>query len=376
MHLSHSGSPALDRDSAALIRAHRAVEIVFGGDSFSLSSDPADRDALESTVALLKAHPALSAALREHLAAGASVTWLAGNHDQALVHPRAREVLLTMLDLQASAPLAIEAWFLRRGGVHIEHGHLWDPDNAPAHPLAAWSDATEPLGIALTRGFVARYKLWHFAHAHETTLAGGVASAFALYGTRAPLLILRYLRRSGALVANSLRDRGLSAERQRGHERLVEHSARTGIPRNALEALIAAAPEPTHSRFSTLFLRLYYDRVFAALGLGAGVVGSAVTFTPLPLALAAGSGAYLGWNVRRSGSRYQNMPIRRLREGAATVRALTQAELVVFGHTHVPELADGYANPGSFGYPTPGPGRPYLSIDAQGKPELSRWQTP
>jgi hypothetical protein len=376
VHLSHARSEALARDGASLIRARPGTEIVFAGDSFSLSSDRGDRDPLESTTSLLRAHPELLGAMRAHLAAGGRLSWLAGNHDQALVLPRAREALLAALELQDGAPLLIEPWFLRRGDVHVEHGHLWDPDNAPAHPLSPWSGLTEPLGIALTRSFVARYELWQFAHAHETTLAGGMRRAFALYGARAPLLILRYFLRSSALVAESLFDRGLSAERRHGSEGLVEQAARTGVSEESLAALVAAAPEPTHTRFRSVFLRLYYDRVFAALGLGAGVVGSALTLTPLPLAVALGSGAYLGWNVRHTGSRYQNLPIRRLRDGAAAVRKLTGARLVVFGHTHVPELAPGYANPGSFGYPTPGRGRPYLSIDAQGTAELARWESP
>jgi predicted phosphodiesterase len=359
-----------------LIRARRGSEIVFGGDAFSLSSDSSQRDPLESTTALLEKHPELVGALREHLSAGGALTLVAGNHDQALVEPRTRQALLEKLELLPSAALTIQPWFLRRGGVHVEHGHLWDPDNAPAHPLSAWSSRTEPLGIALTRGFVARYRLWQFAHAHETTLAGGISRAFALYGARAPLLIARYFRRSGALVADSLFDRGLDAERRRGSEQLAELARQTGVSEAALRELVAAAPEPTHARFRSVFLRLYYDRVLALLGLGAGVAGTALTLTPFPLALALGSGAYLGWNVRRSGSRYQNMPIRRLREGAAIVRSLTGARLVVFGHTHVPELSEGYANPGSFGYPTPGPGRPFLAIDGEGKPELGRWQSP
>lgn len=376
LHLSHAGSASLSNDAASLVRARRGAEIVFVGDAFSLSSDPFDRDPAESVAAQLRRYPELVGALREHLGAGGRLTLVAGNHDHAVVGPGVRAALLAVLELSAEVPLTIEPWFCRRGVVHLEHGHLWDPDNAPAHPLSPWSHRTEPLGIALTRQFVARYALWQFAHAHETTLAGGLRRAFELYGPRAPLLIVRYFRRSAALCADSLLDRGLTSERARGTERLSDLAARSELSPRMLEALIAAAPEPTHTRFRNVFLRLYYDRVLAALGVGAGLAATALTRNPAPLALALGSGAYLHHNVRRSGSRYQNMPIKRLRDGAETIRRLTGAELVVFGHTHVPELLPGYANPGSFGYPTPGPGRPFLAIDEQGRPELGRWQAP
>ncbi len=356
-----------------MIQAHAGTEIVIAGDAFSLSSDPGERDPVESVTTLVKSEPRLVAALRAHLAAGSKLTLLAGNHDAAVADPRTRAGLLSALELQEHAPLALEPWFIRRGQVHVEHGHLWDPDNAPAHPLSSWSGRTEPLGIALTRRFIARYGVWQFAHAHETTVAGGLSRAFNLFGPRAPLLIARYFLSSGRLCAESLFERGLADERARGQAELEELSAQSGVDAAALAALVAAAPEPTHLRFRNLFLRLYYDRVFASLALGAGLFGVALAASPLSAAVAVGSGAYLGWNVRHSGSRYQNRPIQRLREGAEIVRRFTDAGLVVFGHTHVPEHAAGYANPGSFGYPAPGTGRPFLSVDADGNARLEAW---
>jgi len=51
---------------------------------------------------------------------------------------------------------------------------------------------------------------------------------------------------------------------------------------------------------------------------------------------------------------------------------VTGARAVVFGHSHKPEVAGAYANPGSFAFPT-GPGRTYLRIagtDERPVPEL------
>src|SRR5690606_16338269 len=102
------------------------------------------------------------------------------------------DALLDALEVDRRARLEVSPWFVRRGSVHVEHGHLYDPDNAPSHPLAPWSIATEPLGIALTRRFLAPNGVFAFAHAHETTPLAGLLRTFRLYGPRAPLIVYRY----------------------------------------------------------------------------------------------------------------------------------------------------------------------------------------
>jgi predicted phosphodiesterase len=57
--------------------------------------------------------------------------------------------------------------------------------------------------------------------------------------------------------------------------------------------------------------------------------------------------------------------VRRLREASELVLTHSGASLVVFGHTHVPEKAPGYLNPGSFTYRA-GDGRPYAYVDETG----------
>jgi predicted phosphodiesterase len=372
VHLSHEGAAAPASALAELVQRHPGQEIVFAGDIFGLSSDPPKRDPIESVQSLLRAYPNLSRALREHLAAGAALTFLAGNHDAALSDERTRPALLSALELTPQSRIAIKPWFIRRGPVHIEHGHIWDPDNAPAHPLSTWSPATEPLGISLTRHFVARRKVWQFAHAHETTLLKGLQRAFQLFGAGAPLLVAQYFSASGAICAATLFDRGLRAEREQGARALSSVGEEAGVPEQALLKLLDAAPSPTHTAFQRTFLRLYFDRVFAVLGLASGAACLLGGALPLGAALTAAGGGYLTFNVKRSGARYSNQPIRLLRDGAEVVRDLTRAELVVFGHTHVPVSEPGYANAGSFGYPEVGSGRPYLIVDETFEPRLRR----
>lgn len=355
---------------AELVHAHPGKEIVLGGDVFGLSHDPKDLDSVVSVLRILNAYPELEGAFRDHLAKGGKLTFLAGNHDASLAEPRMLRALQEHLADDAQASLSVARWFIRRGTVHVEHGHLWDPDNAPAHPLAGWSANSEPLGISLTRRFVARRGVWQFAHAHETTLLHGLQRAFRLFGWRAPLLVQQYFATSAGIVLETLFDRGLSEQRRQGELELERTAEREGVDANALRNLLARVPEPTHVHFWRTFLRLYYDRVLAALGASTALTWLLRAPTPPGALLALGSAAYLGLNVRVAGARYSNRPVRLLREGAAVVRELTHAELVVFGHTHVPESSGHYANSGSFGYPVVGAGRPYLVIDPAGRAEL------
>ncbi len=367
-------SPASTETSAALsalVRAHAGVEIVLSGDSFGLSSDPPARDPRESVASVLSAQPELAAALRAHLAQGGKLSFLAGNHDEALTNPDMPAALSALLELSSGAALSVSPWFIRRGDVHIEHGHLWDPDNAPAHPLASWSVNSEPLGIALTRRFIAKRGVYEFAHAHETTLLRGLTRAFRLFGARAPLLVGQYFAASACICFETLFDRGLAEQRASGARALPALSQESGVSRASLEALLHAAPAPTHAAFRSTFFRLYYDRVLASALVSAGL-STALIAPPLgALATLAGS-AYLYTNVKQSGARYRDRPQRLLRHGADEVRRLTDAKLVVFGHTHVPVIEPGYANAGSFGYPGPG-GRPYLWVNEAGEATVRRW---
>jgi hypothetical protein len=84
--------------------------------------------------------------------------------------------------------------------------------------------------------------------------------------------------------------------------------------------------------------------------------------------MAAAAGAYLGASVRRSGSRYSGRVEERLKDAALAISALSDASLVVFGHSHREDQAPGYLNLGSFAY-AGAAGRPYLVIDSNGRAE-------
>jgi len=370
LHLSADASAGTVRDLSRLMRENPGHEFMLAGDVFNLSWEAPGRSAVDAVLALLAAHPELLTTFRWQLAAGSPLTFIAGNHDAGLMSSEVREALLRRLELASDAPLEIAPWFVRRGDVHVEHGHFYDPDNAPVHPLAEWNPHTEPLGIAITRRFVRPRGVDHFLHAHDTTPLAGIIKAFQVYGARTPLIIAEWFRVAGKLCLET-RDRArFDAELRAGEAALSNFAQLVGLAPEVLRTLLEGGAVPTHRDFQKTFMRLYFDRVFASSGLllsgaaylawksrAAGIVGLL-------------AGLYLLQSVQRTGNRYEDLPVERLRAAATRVRELTAAATVIFGHTHQVDEGPGYANSGSFGYARHG--RPYVRVDQDGSARVER----
>ncbi|MEO6602080.1 MAG: hypothetical protein ABIQ16_19525, partial [Polyangiaceae bacterium] len=345
-------------------------ELILAGDVFNLSWEPKERSAVDAALSLFSAFPELGAMLREHLSRGAPLTLIAGNHDAGILNPELRGALLQRLELNLDAPLSIAPWFVRRGSVHIEHGHFYDPDNAPAHPLAQWTPETEPLGIALTRRFVRPSGAYHFSHAHETTPLAGITKAFRIYGARTPLIIAQWFRVAGKLCLEARVQGRFAAEERAGEDALLEFAKLVELDPEVLRTLLGSGAVPTHRNARDTFMRLYFDRVFASIGLM--LSGAAYLAWKSRAAGIAGllAGLYLIQSVQRTGNRYEDLPEERLRAAAQRIRELTFAQAVVFGHTHHVDEVPGYANSGSFGYSSHG--RPYVRSDEHGQLSVRR----
>ncbi len=368
VHLNYNGSRSTGEALAALARRATGAELVLAGDIFDLSREPPEHDPAEAIANLLRHHESVRDAFHAHLSAGHRLTLIAGNHDAALADERVRRGILEALDVQEGARLEVYPWFVRRGGVHIEHGHLYDPDNAPSHPLALWCYATEPLGIALTRRFLAPTGALKLAHAHETTPLAGLKRSYELFGARAPLVVAQYFGTAIRLCVEAGRQHEVAAELSRGESALPRYAELTGVPANALAELVRAGADPTHHRFSDTFMRLYFDRVVATLSFLFGASTLAVRRSPVAAAVVAAAGMYLGTSVKRGTSRYSGVIEQRLRDAAHVVAQTTDAALVIFGHTHREEDAPTYLNSGTFGYARSG-GRPYIWLESGRAPE-------
>jgi hypothetical protein len=287
-----------------------------------------------------------------------------------MLAPELREALLQKLELGSGARLELAPWFVRRGRIHVEHGHFYDPDNAPAHPLAQWSPETEPLGIAITRRFVRPSGAHHFQHAHETTPLAGIAKAFRVYGARTPLIIAQWFQVAAKLCLET-RERGrFDAERAVGENALEDFAKLVELEPALLRALLESGAEPTHRDFRKTFMRLYFDRVFATSGLLLSTAAYLAWKSRAAGIAGLLAGLYLIQSVQRTGNRYEDLPVERLRAAARRVRELTAATGVIFGHTHQVDHVPGYANSGSFGYS--GQNRPHVRVDETGALHLAR----
>lgn len=366
VHLGPHTPHALDLALARILGQHPGHELVLAGDIFDLSLEPRGTDVGNALRELITRTEELPTALRRQLSAGHAVTLVVGNHDAELLEASAREALLNALELTVDSPLQVEPWFIRRGSVHIEHGHLYDPDNAPTHPLACWREGTEPLGIALTRRFLVPSGAAFFAHAHQTTPLKALLDAFVQYGAQAPRIVYQYFHTAIKLTlearSRSPQARLLNAERDAGASRLDSFAAGVGLDLQVLYDMLEGAPDPTHHAFDDTFMRLYFDRILCAV---IGSVGAAA-LAPLSPAAAIGlalvAGAYLAQSMLLQGSRYSEAPHVRLRDAAAAVGSVSGAELVIFGHTHVEDQGPGYINSGSFAFSRPD-GNSYLVVE-------------
>jgi predicted phosphodiesterase len=367
LHLGPRGQDVLVADVASLIGAHPGHEIILNGDTFALSADPDPTDPFRLADAVLAGQPQLRTALRDHLAQGSPVTMVAGNHDAALGLPRARARLLLALGLADSAPLTLVPWFVRRGRAHVEHGHVYDPDNAPAHPLVPWSPAVEPLGVALTRRLIAPFAADRFAHAYDTTPLLGLRRALGTYGSRGLALALGYFAVALSLVGRA--GKPGSAEGQDEGAACRGYARTHGLAAEQMQALLEIRALPTHHSRVLTFRRLYLDRALAFVCLLLGLLGAWATAAPELWWVGAVAGTLLVGSVLLSPSRYRGLTEARLRSAARRIIGATAVDLVVFGHSHFVESSPGYCNTGLFAS-SKDEGRRYLLVETSGQASL------
>lgn len=362
LHLGPTCPPDAAHAASCVIRRHPGHETILLGDTFDLSLDPATLDPAISVGNHLARYPDFSQALREQLRQGVPVTLLPGNHDAQLAQPQMRGKILEHLGLTDRAPLSCGLWCVQRGGLHLEHGHVHDPDNAQTHPLVAPSHDTEPLGIAMMRKVLAPSNALYFAHAHELTPLDGLAQAFVQLGKRAPRLITRYYTEALRIVAQA-KPATFANETLLGQNRLLEFAAASGIAIVPLQRVLEMRVAPRHHDKKAVIRRLYLDRSLAtALFWSTSMLG-VTTFAPAFWAISGISVAFLAASLARGKNRYSGSLVSRLRIAALNVRELLDARAVVFGHTHVEEVCQGYVNNGSFGFGGTR-GRSYLLLES------------
>lgn len=369
LHLIRETPRAVTDDLAALVAAHPGARVVFAGDLFDLPADGPRRPARDAVAAVLGAHPAVREAFARHVDRGGELWLLGGNHDADVGALDFSDHLAGALGCARASRARVRTspWFFRDGAVHLEHGHLYDPDNAPAHPLVQGAPS---LGVHFVEQFIAPAGAHRYLQVNDQTPLKLFLSSFTWFGARAPYVIYRYFYAAfGALLQSGPFYRG-GAERAAGEALADVFAADIGVPREVVDRVLAQGATSTLSSFAATFSRLYFDRVIATLAITGGLSAAAAGRRAAGGATAALGAVLMAGSWSRGHNRYVGTVAERLAESASRLASATGARLVIFGHTHREAEGEAYANTGSFAFPRGAPGRPFLEIE--GSAELPR----
>ncbi len=336
---------------------------------FDLSADAPRAERAEAMHGIVGRYGALRRALAEHLQR-AELVVISGNHDADMIGADG-PLLAGALGLDAAERrrLHTSPWFWRDGGLHVEHGHLYDPDNAPEHPLVVGEPS---LGVHFSEAFLKPTGAYRYLSNNDGTPLSMFLSSFRWYGVRAPYVIYRYFHAALSALGRSGPFYRARHETALGVARQADFAADLGLSESVIEAVLAARAPSTLESWARTFARLYLDRVSATLLCGAAA-HAAWRRRPFDAAVLGTLGAMLmtlSW--ARGHDRYGGSVVQHLERAARRIADEAGADFVVFGHTHREALDDRYANTGSFAFPRGAPGRPYLRLSRDGRLRAER----
>ncbi len=359
LHLRAGSERAGAADFTRLVSGAAAgARLVLAGDIFDLDWVGRAPQAGEGPTAaagrlraILEEFPETVTALRDYLSRGGEILWLPGNHDAELAHPEVQAALQAALG-QPGPRLRFEAESVEIDGVHVEHGHQYDPDNRflpdTRAAVARGRLADLPLGCLLTRFLLSRLPYYRERGDQHRTPWDTFRGVLRDFGWRTPWMVLLYFV-SGVRIA-----------------------LLAGSP------LSKCAPVTMRGPLSVV-QRMYLDRMamgallVVLLGLALAVPATAGRLWLLPLCLV------LGLALVIPPTRRHEFFERARREGIAAARKLLSAGVreVILGHTH---RADEVVLPegrvvflGAFQFGT-ARGRPFARL-RQGRAELD-WLPP
>lgn len=376
LHLRSRGERRAATDLVRVLAAAPDSPLVLAGDGLDLAAEPVETPA-DAVAHTLGTAPDLCAALAERASRGVTTTFVAGNHDMAVTRPEVLAAVHALLGLSVEhrAHVRAEPWFatLAGGRVHVEHGHVFDPDGAPSHPLAP--DPRDDVGICLLRDFIVPIDGYEFVHRNAEPPLPLLMRVFRTYGPKAPWVIGLYITMAVRTSLESGRRFPLVHDRAEGTRRLTDYARSVDMDEETLRLLLDAHATPTRAKVTDTFLRLYLDRVFATMALvggGASAFGAAMLGRPLLATVGAGvatMGALaLGASIAVKLDRYGGRAQRLLAAGAERAAEITGAGTVVLGHVHVDAQGPRYRNTASFAFPAASfeGRRPYLLVHEDG----------
>jgi predicted phosphodiesterase len=371
LHVLSDADPRPSRALVRLLEAEPDAPVIFAGDTLDLAAERAATAEAAATRALQSA-PELVAELRSRASRGVTTTFLAGNHDAEIATAGVDDAIHRVLSLDAEHRMHVrtEPWFARlvRGErvVHVEHGHVFDPDGAPTHPLAP--SPRDDLGIRLLRRFIVPVGAHELVHANAEAPLALLTRVVRKYGPRAPEVVARYVLTAASTVRDSGRRFPLAGDRAAGAALLDAFAAGARLDAETLTLLLEAHATPTMACATSTFFRLYLDRVGATAGVTTGALMFALSpVTPIGaagLSIAASSALVLAASIIAGANRYRGRAERALADGAARIADITAASTVILGHVHVDAEGPRYRNTASFAFARGA--RPYLRVEDDG----------
>lgn len=371
LHLSSHTPKAVARDLVALVEQNAGARLMFVGDFFDLSAETPRVSSDRAIASGFGAHPEMTRALAEHVDRGGALVFLGGNHDPELGALDAANAIARAMGLGAEAKSRITTspWFFREGALHVEHGHIFDPDNAPEHPLVVPSAS---LGVHFVEEFIAPTGAFAYLNANDGTPLELFVSAFRWYGVRGPYVVYRYFHTAAkALMKSGARFAG-AGEKARGEVAMDAFLSHAGATRELADAIANMSATPTMRSFRDTVARLYLDRVVSTVAVAAGLGALGLGRPMLGLALGSAGALGLAASWLRGHDRYGGTVPQRLQLGAEGIADATGAKLVVLGHAHVASERGAYANTGSFAFPRGLTGRPLIVVEDTARPVASR----
>jgi hypothetical protein len=360
LHLVRGSPASLVSDVARFVRDHRGARIVSAGDLFDLSADFPGAPKPRALASAFAQHEEVRASLREHVDRDGQLWFVSGNHDAAIGD--GADGIADALGLvgEARTRIRVTPWFFREGGLHLEHGHLYDPDNATTHPLVV---NTRSLGVHFVEEFLAPTGAFHYLNANDGTPLELFVSAFTRYGLRAPYVVFKYFDTAFRVLGQSGPFYRGTAEAVTGKDREDDFAREHDVSMALIDTMLELKRDPTMSSTVGTFQRLYLDRVFATVALAGGLGGLLARRDRLAFTCLAVGATIMGASWALGYDRYRGTVPELLASSADAVARATGARLVVFGHAHREALHGSYANTGSFAFPQGAPGRPYLEIE-------------
>ncbi len=324
---------------------------------------------------ILENHRPLFFRLAQFIGEGNRLQIVAGNHDREFYYPEVMAALRAQLaDLYFGAkevgderPAFMERvqfsmWFhLTEGGVYIEHGHQYDPYCSFEYLLAPLKrDGEIRVALPLTHRAIPYFAdLLGDMSTHNLDTRGFV-DWLKQVASAGPRLMFRGLWAYARAVVAVLSEAGPKGMRMRksladkhSEERRVV-AERYGLAEDTVRALDSLHATPAEFSFFKMVQAFYVDRFAISIG-ALTLVGLEAWILPSALSRVVAMGATLaGW---LAGSTYlartRKLDTRQLlRDGASNVYKLLHPKLIVFGHSHKPEVIGGatgaYINIGSW----------------------------